>query len=434
MGHIFCEVESVPMPDSPDVSPSPFAKIEEALEDIRQGRMIIVVDDADRENEGDFVMAAEKVTPEAVNFMLTHGRGLLCVPCDPKRLEQLGIGMMVVDNTAKLGTQFTETIDAANGISTGTSAYDRALTIRLMCNPKSTPADFARPGHVLPLRAAVGGVLRRAGHTEAAVDLPRLAGLQPIGVLCEILKDDGTMARVPELLELAHRFGMKIVTIADIIEYRSRTEKLVRRACPAIAFPTHFGHFTLHVYEADTNANPYIALTMGSVDDGEPVLTRVHSSCTTGDVLASLRCDCGDQVVAALGLIAQEGRGVLLYINQEGRGIGLLNKLKAYALQDAGMDTVEANVALGFKSDLRDYGLGAQILRDLGLRKIRLMTNNPSKVAGLQGYGLEIVEHVPLVVPPNQYNMMYLRAKRLKMGHWLPEQDGPEEAEPSGLS
>ncbi len=398
-----------------------FATIEEALEELRQGRILIVVDDPDRENEGDFIMAAEKVTPEAVNFMVTHGRGLVCVPCETERLQQLGINLMVAKNTAKLGTQFTETVDAANGITTGVSAHDRALTIRLMCDLKAKPEDFARPGHILPLRPDEGGVLRRAGHTEATTDLARMAGLQPVGVLCEIMNEDGTMARLPELQEIGKKFGLKIVTIADLIEYRSRREKLISRACPPIKFPTKYGDFQLHAYEAKLDDNPYIALTMGDIADGKPILTRVHSSCTTGDVLNSLRCDCGDQLQDALRMIAREGRGVLLYISQEGRGIGLLNKLKAYALQDKGMDTVEANAALGFRADLREYGTGAQILVDLGLKKIRLLTNNPKKVAGLEGYGLEIVEQVPIVIPPNEHNETYLRTKQTKLGHTFPE-------------
>jgi 3,4-dihydroxy 2-butanone 4-phosphate synthase/GTP cyclohydrolase II len=405
-------------PDTPEVD-TQFATVEEALAEIRAGRTVVVVDDPDRENEGDFIVAAEKVTPEAINFMVTHGRGLVCVPCTIPRLEQLGIDPMVSNNTAKLGTQFTETVDAKHGISTGTSAFDRALTIQIMCNPKTRPDDLVRPGHVMPLRAMPGGVLRRAGHTEATVDLARMAGLQPIGVLCEIMNEDGSMARLPQLQQIARRFGLKIVTIADIIEYRSRTEKLVRRACPPIRFPTYYGEFMLHVYETELDSNPYVALSMGTISDGEPTLVRVHSSCTTGDLLGSLRCDCGDQLAAAFHAITKEERGVLLYISQEGRGIGLLNKLKAYALQDAGLDTVDANAALGFKPDLRDYGLGAQVLVDLGLKKIRLMTNNPSKVAGLHGYGLEIVEHVPLEIPPNEHNEAYLVAKRDRLGHWL---------------
>jgi len=408
-----------------------FATVEEALEEVRAGRILIVTDDPDRENEGDFIMAGELVTPEAVNFMMTHGRGMVCVPCEQERLDHLGIPMMVANNTAKLGTQFTVTIDAAHGITTGVSAHDRAHTIRVMCDKNARPEDFARPGHVNPLRAAPNGVLRRAGHTEATVDLARLAGLAPIGVLCEITNDDGTMARMPQLQEIAKKFGLKIITIRDLIAYRGRHERLVRRACPPISFPTRYGEFMLHAYETDIDQNPYVALTMGDISDGKPVLGRVHSSCVTGDILGSLRCDCGDQLQLALQKIAEAGRGFLLYINQEGRGIGLLNKLKAYSLQDSGLDTVEANSALGFKPDLREYGIGAQILVDLGLKKIRLMTNNPSKVAGLDGYGLEIVEHVPLVVKPNPYNAQYLRAKRRKLGHWLPEDGEPEVPAPS---
>jgi 3,4-dihydroxy 2-butanone 4-phosphate synthase/GTP cyclohydrolase II len=396
----------------------PFSRIEEALDDIREGKMVIVVDDEDRENEGDFVMAAQKATPEAVNFMVTHGRGQLCVPLTAQRLEKLDLPMMVERNTARLGTAFTVSVDALKGTTTGISAHDRARTIRTLVDPKAKPADLGRPGHVHPLRAAEGGVLRRAGHTEATVDLPRLAGLEPAGVLCEIMSEDGSMARLPELEKLAARFDLKIITIADLIKYRRRTERLVEQVAE-VDLPTRYGTFRLHAYSSVVDPNPYIALAMGDIADGEPVLVRIHSSCLTGDLLGSLRCDCGDQLHLALSRIAREGRGMVLYIQQEGRGIGLLNKLRAYELQDKGADTVEANHMLGLPADARDYGIGAQILVDLGIRKIRLMTNNPAKRAGLEGYDLEIVERVPLEIEPNEANARYLQTKREKMGHLL---------------
>jgi 3,4-dihydroxy 2-butanone 4-phosphate synthase/GTP cyclohydrolase II len=396
----------------------PLSRIEEALDDIREGKIVIVVDDEDRENEGDFVMAAEKITPEAVNFMVTHGRGQLCVPLTAERLEQMDLPMMVQRNTARLGTAFTVSVDALHGTTTGISAHDRAKTIRTLVDPKAKPADLGRPGHVHPLRAAEGGVLRRSGHTEATVDLPRLAGLQPAGVLCEIMSEDGSMARLPELRKLAARFDLKIITIADLIKYRRRTEKLVEPVAEC-DLPTRYGQFRLHAYESAVDPNPYIALAMGDIADGEPVLVRIHSSCLTGDLLDSLRCDCGDQLHMALERIAQEGRGLVLYIQQEGRGIGILNKIRAYALQDEGADTVEANQMLGLPADARDYGIGAQILVDLGIRKIRLLTNNPAKRVGLEGYDLEIVERVPLEIAPNASNARYLRTKRDKMGHLL---------------
>ncbi len=408
--------------------PTVFATVEEAIEIIRTGGMLIVVDDEDRENEGDFVMAAEKVTPEAVNFMLMHGRGLLCLPTEGWRLDELNIPMMNQVN-APFGTPMAEAIDARTGITTGISAFDRARTIRLFVDPNAKPNDFVRPGHVFPLRAAPGGVLKRAGHTEAAVDLAKLAGLFPAGVICEILNEDGSMARMPQLIQIARQHGLKILTIADLIAYRRRHEKLIRKVIPPVQLPTSYGNFMLHVYESVVDPNPYLALVMGKVDDGEPVLVRVHSSCVTGDLLASLRCDCGSQLQLALQKIGEAGRGVLVYIPQEGRGIGLLNKLRAYHLQDQGLDTVEANRALGFKPDLRDYGIGAQILVDLGIRKLRLMTNNPTKIAGLEGYGLEIVEHVPLIAPPTAYNRRYLRTKAEKLGHML-ELESDETEEP----
>jgi len=395
-----------------------FCSIEEAIQDMREGKMLIVVDDEDRENEGDFIMAAEKVTPEAVNFMAKHGRGLICLATTQKRLEELGLGPMVDRNTAKMGTPFAVSADAVRGTTTGISAFDRAHTIRVFLDPATRPSDLAKPGHVFPLASREGGVLKRAGHTEAVVDLTKLAGLYPGGVLCEIMSEDGTMARLPELQELAKKFGLKIATIADLIKYRRRTEKLVR--CVAKThLPTKFGDFRLFAYETDVEDKPYIALTMGDVANGEPVLVRIHSSCVTGDVLHSLRCDCGGQLERAMAMIAEEGRGVLLYIYQEGRGIGLLNKLKAYELQDEGFDTVEANERLGYPADLRDYGIGAQVLIDLGVRKIRYMTNSPSKLAGLEGYDLEIVERVPLIVEPNSASLRYLQTKRDKLGHLL---------------
>ena len=395
-----------------------FCSIEEAIQDMREGKMLIVVDDEDRENEGDFIMAAERITPEAINFMAKHGRGLICLATTQKRLEELGLGPMVDRNTAKMGTPFAVSVDAVRGTTTGISAFDRAHTIRVFLDPATRPSDLAKPGHVFPLAAREGGVLKRAGHTEAVVDLARLAGLYLSGVLCEIMSEDGTMARLPELRELAKKFGLKIATIADLIKYRRRTEKLIR--CVAKThLPTKFGDFRLFAYEADVEDKPYIALTMGDVASGEPVLVRIHSSCVTGDVLHSLRCDCGAQLERAMAMIAEEGRGVLLYIYQEGRGIGLLNKLKAYELQDEGFDTVEANERLGYPADLRDYGIGAQVLIDLGVRKIRYMTNSPSKLAGLEGYDLEIVERVPLVVEPNSASLRYLQTKRDKLGHLL---------------
>ena len=396
-----------------------FSPVADALEDVKAGKMVIVVDDEDRENEGDLVMAAEKVTPQAINFMARDGRGLICVPMSSDRARRLSLPMMAERNTSKLGTAFTVSVDAARRTTTGISAHDRAATIQALADPESLPEDFCRPGHVFPLMAEDGGVLVRAGHTEAVVDLVRLAGLSPVGVLCEIMSEDGTMARVPELSKLATQFGLKMVTIADLIKHRRRTEKLVRRFATTI-IPTRFGEFTAHGYEAMVEANPYIALVMGDVADGEPALVRIHSGCLTGDVLHSLRCDCGQQRDLAMQKIAAEGRGVFLYIyHHEGRGIGLVNKLKAYVLQDHGADTVEANEMLGFPPDIRDYSIGAQILVDLGLKKIRLMTNNPAKYAALEGYDLEIVERVPLICEPNSANERYLLTKRDKMGHEL---------------
>lgn len=398
-----------------------FASIEKAIQDIQAGKMVIVVDDPDRENEGDLVMAAERMTPEAMNFMIRNGRGIPCIPMTPERLEQLGIPMMTKSNTSRLGTKMGETIDAISNTTTGVSAFDRATTVLKCCDPHASPEDFARPGHVIPLMAEPGGVLKRSGHTEATVDLCVLAGLQPIGVLCEILDEDGTMARLPKLEQLANEHGLSLITISDLIAYRRRTERLIERVAGPIRFPTKYGDFQLYGFESEVDPTPFVALTLGNVSDGEPVLVRMHSSCVTGDVLGSLRCDCGDQLQLALEKIGNEGRGCLVYIAQEGRGIGILNKLRAYELQDAGLDTVEANQALGFKADLRDYGLGAQVLKQLGVQKIRLLTNNPRKLAGLEGHDLEIVEHVPLLPPSTEHNRQYLDTKRKKLGHILPE-------------
>lgn len=397
-----------------------FTNIPDALEAFRRGEILIVVDDPDREDEGDLIMAGELCTPEAMNFLIRHGGGVPFIPTTPERLEELDIPMMTKHNTARLGTAMGEMVDAVRGTTTGVSAFDRCATVRVFCDPAARPSDLARPGHIIPLRAEPGGVLRRAGHTEAAVDLCILAGLQPVAVGCEVLADDGSMMRTPELLELAERSSLKIITIRDLIAHRRKTEKLVRIAAGPIDFPTLFGDFRLYAFEPTVEAHPYVAVVKGDVANGEPVLVRMHSSCVTGDVLGSLRCDCGDQLELALRKIEAEGRGVVVYIAQEGRGIGLLNKLRAYELQDKGMDTVEANQALGFKADLRDYGLGAQVLAELGVERIRLMTNNPAKVAGLAGYGLEIVEHVPLVSEPSEHNVMYLRTKKEKLGHRLP--------------
>lgn len=394
-----------------------FNTIEEALEDIRAGKMIVVVDDPDRENEGDLVAAAEKVTPEIINFMATYGRGLICMPIIGQRLDELELGPMVTENTETQGTAFTVSVDAAE-VTTGISAYERALTIKKIIDPNTKPSDLRRPGHVFPIRAKEGGVLKRAGHTEAAVDLARLAGLYPAGVICEIMNDDGTMARVPQLMEFCRRHNLKIITIADLIQYRRRTEKLIRRVAEA-QLPTRYGNFRAIAYEDILDKQGHLALVKGTVDDGQPVLVRVHSECLTGDVFGSLRCDCGEQLERALRLIEAEGRGVLLYMRQEGRGIGLLNKIKAYRLQEEGKDTVEANEALGFPPDLRDYGIGAQILADLGIRELRLLTNNPRKIAGLEGYGLKVVERVPLEIKPNGINRRYLQVKKEKLGHWL---------------
>ncbi len=393
--------------------------IEEAIEDIRDGRFVIVVDDEDRENEGDFIMAAEKITPEHVNFMLKNGRGVLCAPITEQRCHELNLDMQVHDNTSLLGTPFTVTVDnLLDGCTTGVSMHDRASTIRALANPATRAEDLGRPGHINPLRARNGGVLVRAGHTEAAVDLARLAGLQPAGALIEIINDDGTMARMPQLQEVAHRFGFKIITIKDLIAYRIAHETLIRKE-EEVFLPTQWGNFQLIAYTQLDNGNTHMVLRKGNWDEGEPVLVRVHSSCATGDIFGSCKCDCGDQLHRAMEMIEHEGKGLVVYMSQEGRGIGLVNKLKAYHLQEQGFDTVDANLKLGFKADERDYGIGAQILRDQHVSKMRLVTNNPVKRTGPEGYGLEVTEIVPIVIQPNKYNERYLKTKQDRMGHEL---------------
>ncbi len=401
------------------MSETQFDTIESAIADIRNGKLVIVVDDEDRENEGDFITAAENVTPEMVNFIIKEARGLLCVAVTVARAQELQLEPMTRINTSMHETNFTVSVDAQlAGVTTGISASDRAITIRHLADPLARPSDFARPGHIFPLRAMDGGVLRRVGHTEAAVDLARLAGFRPVGVLCEILKDDGSMARVPDLMKIRNKFGFKLITIKDLVAYRMQKEKLVRRAVE-VRLPTHFGEFKLIAYETLIDDKTHLALVKGDVANGEPVLLRMHSSCATGDLFGSLRCDCGEQLATAMLKIQKEGRGALVYLMQEGRGIGLINKLKAYNLQDEGLDTVEANERLGFKPDLRDYGIGAQILNDLGIKYMRLMTNNPKKIVGLEGYGLKVVERVPLVIDPNEINKEYLATKENKLGHLM---------------
>ena len=393
--------------------------IEEAVEDFRNGKIVIVVDDEDRENEGDFIVAAEKITPEIVNFMLHEGRGVLCAPLSEERCAQLELNMMEENNTSLLGTPFTVTVDLlGEGCTTGVSIHDRAATIRALADPKTKPSDLGRPGHINPLRARQKGVLRRPGHTEAAVDLARMAGLQPAGALIEIMNEDGTMARLPQLLEIAEKHGLKIISIADLIAYRLREESIIERGATA-DMPTDFGHFKITAFRQKSNGLEHMALTKGEWSEDEPVLVRVHSSCATGDILGSCRCDCGAQLHEAMRMIEKEGKGAIVYLNQEGRGIGLFNKINAYKLQEEGLDTAEANLRLGFRVDERDYGVGASIIRDLGIKHMRLMTNNPLKRAGLEGYGLRIDRIVPIVIEPNKYNLHYLETKEKRMHHAL---------------
>ena len=405
-----------------------FDSIDDAIADIKAGRLIIVVDDEDRENEGDFVCAAEAITPELVNFMATQGRGLICTPLTRERMVELDLDMMVSSNTSLHETGFTVSVDYNIGTTTGISASDRSKTIKALADEQAKPSDFARPGHVFPLRSMEGGVLRRAGHTEAATDLARMAGFKPIGVLVEILNDDGTMARVPQLIKLAREYDMRIITIQDLIAYRMRHEQLVRRVIE-VDMPTRFGAFRLTAYEERLTGYVHLAMHKGTWTEDEPVLVRVHSQCVTGDIFGSMRCDCGDQLARALTQIEKEGKGMLLYMKQEGRGIGLINKLRAYELQEQGLDTVDANLALGFKMDHRDYGIGCQILRDMHVRKLRLMTNNPTKRIGLSGYGLEIVSQVPIEIAPNPVNVKYLKTKRDRMGHHLLSNLDPHDQE-----
>ena len=393
--------------------------VEEVIDDFRKGKIVIVVDDEDRENEGDFIVAAEKITPEIVNFMIKNGRGVLCAPLSESRCRELDLNMMEENNTSLLGTPFTVTVDLlGHGCTTGVSIHDRAATIRALADPATRPTDLGRPGHINPLRAREKGVLRRPGHTEAAVDLARMAGLQPCGALIEIMNEDGSMARLPQLVEIAKKFDLKILSIAKLIEYRLRTDSIVERG-DTVEMPTEWGNFKLTVFRQKSNGLEHMALVKGEWAEDEPILVRVHSSCATGDILGSCRCDCGPQLHESMKMIEKEGKGVIVYLNQEGRGIGLLNKIKAYKLQEEGLDTAEANLKLGFAVDERDYGVGASILREMGVKKMRLMTNNPLKRAGLEGYGLSIVENVPIVIKPNKYNEKYLATKELVMGHNL---------------
>ena len=421
------ESQSQALSDLPETTPIRLDRIEEAIADIKAGKIVIVVDDEDRENEGDMICAAEMITPELVNFMIREARGLMCAPLTEERCAELGLEMMVTSNTSVHTTPFTVSVDLlGHGCTTGISASDRSKTIQALVNPSTTPDDLGRPGHIFPLRSVEGGVIRRAGHTEAAVDLARMAGLAPAGVLIEVLNEDGTMARLPELRVMADRFGMKLVSIQDLIEYRLRTETLIRREI-GVDMPTRWGHFDLIAYKQSNTGDTHLALVKGTWEPNEPVLVRVHSSCVTGDIFGSCRCDCGPQLHAAMQMVEKEGKGVVVYMFQEGRGIGLLNKLKAYKLQEMGRDTVEANLELGLPMDARDYGVGAQILRDLGVRKLRLISNNPKKRAGLMGYGLEIMDTVPVEIPSNPYNETYLRTKRDKMGHTIMNEPVNEE-------
>jgi 3,4-dihydroxy 2-butanone 4-phosphate synthase/GTP cyclohydrolase II len=407
---------------SEQLTQTPFATIEEAIEDVRQGKFVVVVDAADRENEGDLTIAAQFATPEAINFMAMHARGLICLCLTPERCEELALRPMTDRNETPFGTAFTVSVEAREGVSTGISAADRSRTIQVAINPESRADDLVQPGHVFPLRARPGGVLERMGQTEAAVDLARLAGLAPSGVVCEVMNEDGTMARVPDLVPYCERHGLKMVTVADLVEYRRRTEKLVERTAQ-LRLPTEYGEFIAIAYREKLSGRPHLALVKGKVEGAGDVLVRVHSECLTGDVFHSLRCDCGEQLDLAMRRIASEERGVLLYMAQEGRGIGLLNKLKAYELQETGLDTVEANLELGFPADSRDWGIGSQILADLGLSTIRILTNNPKKIVGLEGFGLSVVEQVPIEIPPNAENLRYLKTKKEKLGHRLHHQD-----------